>query len=133
MPSFNYPSNAPAPTPPREPRSLYHPQPQFFTGAGENLTFEIAGGAACSLPRVHLIYAECQGCRLRFGFPLHQVEVVNLPTRDSVELLDALLNGEVSILYAGHPWATEAPAHARPVATIEITSPFDPPQPESRA
>lgn len=131
MPSFNYGTNPPPPS--RAPRSLCHSQPRFFTGAGENLTFEIAGGGACSLPRVHLIYAECKGRRLRFSFPLHRVEVVHLPTSESQQLLDEILGGTVSILYAGQPWATEAPDHARQVETIEIQSHFDPPQPQSRS
>jgi hypothetical protein len=128
-----------ATTKPR-PRSLYHPQPQLFTHAGENLTFEIAGGKACSLPRGHLIYAECEGHRLRFRFPLHQVEVslsaprmlpVNLPTSESLELLDEILSGAVSVLYAGKPWLDEPPAHAREVQAIDFNPLVDLPRSRS--
>lgn len=137
MPSINYRTNPSPPPPARAPRSLAHSQPQFFTGAGENLTFEIAGGEACSLPRVHLIYAECQANCLRFRFPLHRVVVrlsptmilpANLPASESQYLLDEILSGEVSVLYAGQPWATEPPAHARKVQTITLEPDFEQPR-----
>lgn len=132
MPNPAKPAQSPAPAP----RSLYHPQPQLFTGAGENLTFEVAAGPALSLPRTLLVYAECEGPCLRFRFPLHRVEVTlnpklklpwNLPTSESQHLLDEILNGEVSLLYAGKTWATEPPAHAREVQAIKFKSDSDKP------
>jgi hypothetical protein len=52
----------------------------------------------------------------------------NLPASESQYLLDEILSGEVSLLYAGQPWATEPPAHARKVQTITLEPDFEQPR-----
>lgn len=87
-----------------------------------------------SLPRRHLIYAECRDNQLIFRFPLHLVTVTlhpdsllprNLQTSASRDLLEQVLAGVVSVLYTTGPWAEVPPGSTfREVGKIAVVAPY---------